>query len=214
MYRSGLIFVKDKPIFKKSVNMFCAPIRSATNYLQQMNSQTQQTEQKVQKEIKIYEPTEEDQQELETFLNQKKEYEMITKEIVREIQEYFTQFNQQTQYQQENQYLNQNINQMETLFDKLLDINDRRVNFISDNKRIINIFRNKLSGFLRKWDEMNWEIKDCNNKSVDNILRLKEVKRNKDISYERYRTNEINELYEEEKLLFTKNRMDYVPSLL
>ena len=103
---------------------------------------------------------------------------------------------------------------METLFDKLLDINDRRVNFISDNKRIINIFRNKLCGFLRKWDEMNWEIKDCNNKLVDNILRLKEVKRNKDISYERYRTNEINELYEEEKLLFTKNRMDYVPSLL
>ena len=66
---------------------------------------------------------------------------------------------------------------METLFDKLLDINDRRVNFISDNKRIINIFRNKLCGFLRKWDEMNWEIKDCNNKLVDNILRLKEVKR-------------------------------------
>ena len=68
-----------------------APFKVIDALIQQLSQKSDEEENVSSKDE--YEPTEEDQQELEIFLNQKKEYEMITKEILREIQEYFTQFN-------------------------------------------------------------------------------------------------------------------------
>ena len=131
-------------------------------------------------------------------------------QIKHETETYLEQLQDEELGQTNEETLEQSIIRHESILDKLMDIDGRRNEIIFNGKQTLSSINNHLNLQIDENEEFRDEIKEINNQLIDEIISLKELKRNKDILPLKQQIQIIKQQFEKEKVQLDNCRIETI----